>query len=624
MSIPPFTPPLMSISWGGLRLPDNDIAVYFAAVGEKFGDYTSEGFNAYVQGRFVAALNTISAVANVAFTVVTNAVGAEFKMVLDNNEFNNPQADGQMNPPGEPNAGVGELNLLAGNYAPGGTLENGGSTFLVLVHEFLHGMGLAHPHDDGGGSTIMAGVTASNGVLGDFYLNQGVFTVMSYNDGYHSGLPGSKLDENGLFGGTLGPSALDIAVLQSLYGANTTTGAGNSVYVMPEANASGTGWLAIWDIGGHDEIRYNGSGNTTIDLRAATLAQEAGGGGWVSSAVGIAGGFTIAYDVVIEDARGGSGNDTIIGNSAANTLLGNAGDDNLSGLGGNDTIRGGEGADTIYGSAGNNQLFGDNGNDQIFASAAGDFIGGGAGNDMIRGGDGADTIYGGLDNDNIGGGAGNDVIFGSAGANVIYGGLGNDTVQGGTGADTIYGSAGNNQLFGNDGNDVIYTSAAGDFVGGGAGNDSIFGSDGADTIYAGLGDDFIGGGAGNDMIFAGVGANRIYGGLGDDSITAGSGRDVMTGGAGADVFVFSSAAAIGIGAVRDVITDFTSGEDHIDLRALGDTFNNAAGLLGGGASSFYFYATGGLLIGDHNGDGAADWVLELTGTTAVTANDFLL
>ncbi|MDN5787875.1 MAG: hypothetical protein L0H65_12675, partial [Pseudorhodobacter sp.] len=287
MPIGSLTPPLMSISWGGLRLPDNDVGVYFATAGEKFGEYTSEGFNAYVEARFLDALSTISAVANVSFTVTTTAADAEFKMVLDDDEFNSIETDGQMNPPGEAQAGVGEFNALAGNYSPGGTLERGGSTFLVLVHEFLHGMGLAHPHDDGGGSTIMAGVTADTGDLGDFNLNQGVYTVMSYNDGYHSGLPGSTLDENGLFGGTLGPSALDIGVLQSLYGANTSTNAGNNVYLMPEANVAGTGWLTIWDTAGQDEIRYNGSGDSTIDLRAATLNQAEGGGGWISEAAGI-------------------------------------------------------------------------------------------------------------------------------------------------------------------------------------------------------------------------------------------------------------------------------------------------------------------------------------------------
>jgi len=340
---------------------------------------------------------------------------------------------------------------------------------------------------------------------------------------------------------------------------------------------------------------------------------------------------------------GGDGNDTLLGNAGNDTLIGGRGNDFIGGGAGNDaidggagnntifgglgndTVQGGEDSDVIHGSAGRNQLFGNGGADFIQAGTGGDFIGGGAGNDTIRGGDGADTVYGGLGNDNIGGGAGNDLIFGSAGANVIWAGLGNDTVQGGSGSDTIYGSAGNNRLFGNDGNDLIYASAGGDFIGGGAGNDSIFGSDGADTIFAGFGDDFIGGGAGNDQIFAGAGGNRIFGGLGDDRIVAGSGRDVMTGSAGADVFVFTSAAAIGIGAGRDVITDFTSGIDDIDLTGLGGAvFNGTTGFVGGGANSFYYHAPGGILIGDRDGNGLADWVLELTGAPAVTANDFLL
>ncbi|MFN4128551.1 MAG: CAP domain-containing protein [Paracoccaceae bacterium] len=319
-----------------------------------------------------------------------------------------------------------------------------------------------------------------------------------------------------------------------------------------------------------------------------------------------------------------SGN-TLIGGGAGNDLIyGGSGHDRLYGGLGNDTVFGGAGNDQLFGSAGRNQLFGGDGADFIQASTGGDFIGGGAGNDTIRGSAGADTIYGGAGNDNLAGGAGNDQIFGSAGNNIIYAGLGNDTVQGGSGNDTIYGSAGRNQLFGNNGNDVIYTSAAGDFAAGGAGNDSIFGSDGADTIYAGLGDDFIGGGAGNDLIFGGAGDNRIFGGLGNDRVVAGTGKDVMTGGPGADVFVFTSAAHIGIGAGRDVITDFQSGVDDIDLRALATTFNGTDGLLGDGQASFFYHAPGGLLIGDQNGDGVADWVLELTGVSSVTAGDFLL
>jgi len=49
----------------------------------------------------------------------------------------------------------------------------------------------------------------------------------------------------------------------------------------------------------------------------------------------------IAHNAVIENALGGSANDTITGNSSNNTLSGGAGDDSIEGNGGDDTIDGG-------------------------------------------------------------------------------------------------------------------------------------------------------------------------------------------------------------------------------------------------------------------------------------------
>src|SRR5207237_9272354 len=59
--------------------------------------------------------------------------------------------------------------------------------------------------------------------------------------------------------------------------------------------------------------------------------------------VGNIGSYTTS---VIENAIGGSGNDTTTGNSADNTLTGNGGNDTLTGGTGNDTIDGGTGTDT--------------------------------------------------------------------------------------------------------------------------------------------------------------------------------------------------------------------------------------------------------------------------------------
>ncbi len=69
---------------------------------------------------------------------------------------------------------------------------------MVLAHEPMHALGLAHPHDTGGTSSIMNGVVKS-GDYGDFNLNQGVFTVMTYNNGYFTGTPGSAPDDSRIY-----------------------------------------------------------------------------------------------------------------------------------------------------------------------------------------------------------------------------------------------------------------------------------------------------------------------------------------------------------------------------------------------------------------------------------------
>ena len=103
-----------------------------------------------------------------------------------------------------------------------------------------------------------------------------------------------------------------------------STRTGDDVYDLPLTNTIGTGWSSIWDAGGIDTI--SGAGSTTsvtIDLRAATLIKgAAGGGGFISQAGLIGGGFTIAKGVVVENAIGGSRNDRLVGNSSANVLDG--------------------------------------------------------------------------------------------------------------------------------------------------------------------------------------------------------------------------------------------------------------------------------------------------------------
>ena len=91
--------------------------------------------------------------------------------------------------------GIGAFNIVnRGWNEPGPSadpnvttdgLQKGGFAYAVILHEFGHAHGLAHPHDTGGGSEILLGVTGASS-LGLFDLNQGVYTVMSYNDGWQT------------------------------------------------------------------------------------------------------------------------------------------------------------------------------------------------------------------------------------------------------------------------------------------------------------------------------------------------------------------------------------------------------------------------------------------------------
>ena len=194
------------------------------------------------------------------------------------------------------------------------------------------------------------------GFYGTGNLNQSIFTVMSYNGGWATGPQGLTPSANYGSAGTL--MALDIASLQQDYGVNTTYHTGNDTYALPVTNAAGTYYSCIWDAGGADTIRNTSALDSVIDLRAATLLQAEGGGGYVSSVAGVNGGFTIARNAVIENAQGGSGKDMITGNFTANTLNGGGGNDRMSGVKGTDTINGGDGKDTIIGGEGADSLSG--------------------------------------------------------------------------------------------------------------------------------------------------------------------------------------------------------------------------------------------------------------------------
>jgi serralysin len=639
----------------------NVVTIYFAKAGEVITsaeDPTNPGLppvaiqtanvSDFEHNAVMTALHQFEKVADVVYLEVQSNDQADFEYAsYKGTPGPGISLLGSMEPPDEPNEGLALFN--SGDYRWNATdLQQGGFSFVTLIHEIGHGHGLAHPHDNGGHSGIMHGVEPEGAgvadyTTGDYNLNQGVFTMMSYEDGWQSS-PYGNAPTTGGYGYLGGLMAFDIAAIQDKYGVNEDTAKGDDTYVIKDVNAPGTYFTSIWDTGGNDTILYSGARDANIDLRPATLKYEYGGGGWVSYANGIFGGYTIANGVVIERAIGGSGNDTLIGNDADNSLFGNAGNDRLDGGLGRDTLVGGAGDDVLLGGTGlANEMIGGTGNDTYYVSVAGDTLVENAneGTDMVRTTLASFTLKDGFENLTFDG-TGNFSGTGNAADNALIGNAGRDTLTGLDGADTLVGNAGDdslfggtgaaNSLYGGTGNDTYYVNVAGDTI-------VELSGEGIDAVVTGLNFYQLGnqlenllfrGGTGD---FTGVGnalANYIEGGAGNDLLNGGLGADTLVGAGGADQFLFNS--ALGAGNV-DTLADFTSGSDRIFLdhsvfSAIGNGALAPGAFVNGTAAQdaddriLYDSTTGNLFYdADGNGAGAAVLFATLQGHPTLVATD---
>ncbi|MBL8545757.1 MAG: M10 family metallopeptidase, partial [Hyphomonadaceae bacterium] len=202
----------------------------------------------------------------------------------------------------------------------------------ILLHEIGHTLGLLHPSVYDGGA--QSGVTYDADA--DFWQDTRQFTVQSYfNESFTGGSYGQYYVTT--------PQMFDIAAAQYLYGPNMTTRTGATTYgfnsntgigAFSIASAAQGAIFCIWDAGGIDTLDLSGYGtNSEIDLRPESFSSAG-----THSSGAMRGNISIARGVTIENAIGGSGNDTIIGNGANNILIGGAGADRISGGDGNDLI----------------------------------------------------------------------------------------------------------------------------------------------------------------------------------------------------------------------------------------------------------------------------------------------
>ena len=340
--------------------------------------------------------------------------------------------------------------------------------------------------------------------------------------------------------------------------------------------------------------------------------------------------------------------------AGADLAAGNGGNDLLSGLAGNDTLYGGAGNDTLDGGSGNDRMLGGAGDDHYVVNASGDVVAeaANAGHDVVETSLSTYSLTANVE----------EVIVKATGGALVRGnGLGNDMLGGG-GADSLYGNAGNDTLDGGHGNDLLAGGAGNDFYivegqgdrvaeGANSGADTVSVTDGTrytlsanvetlllsgDSVTTGIGNrlaNTIIGNEGNNTIWGQAGADTLNGGGGNDVLVGGDGRDVLTGGSGADLFRFLKASDSTV-AAPDRITDFAPGQDHIDLRQMDanpsqggnqafsyvTSFDNHPGevmvaSLGGGSYR---------VLGDINGDGSADFAIDVTSSGGPAANWFLL
>jgi Ca2+-binding RTX toxin-like protein len=239
-----------------------------------------------------------------------------------------------------------------------------------------------------------------------------------------------------------------------------------------------------------------------------------------------------------------------------------------------------------------------------------DTISAGSGNDSLSGGSGDDSLTGGGGNDTIDGGAGNDTVVNGVGIDSLVGGDGTDTLSmtGWTISTTTDG--GSSAVLGTVVN-LGSTSITAATIAGYKGFDTTAALNSDVTTVASNTTALLGTAAtvstrvdiisGFENVTGSTGKDYIVGSSSANVITGGAGADVLAGGAGADTFVATSTSSVAPSASNvavatgvantwentdtitfgngvDVILDFVSGTDKLDLTTANATPSNLTGV----------------------------------------------
>lgn len=329
----------------------------------------------------------------------------------------------------------------------------------------------------------------------------------------------------------------------------------------------------------------------------------------------------------------GDGDDSITGSDSANEIRGMRGNDTLAGGGGADTLMGGRGNDTYdVGSSWVRIVEGSSaGTDTVITSTT--YTLGANLEQLTLTGTSAVNGTGNSSNNTITGNDANNRLNGKTGTDTLIGGLGDDIyitngddiiTENTTGGTDIVRSSATYTLAANIENLTLTGSSAINGTGNAADN-TIIGNTGANTLNGAAGADTLNGGSGADKVIGGTGLDQLSGAGGNDS------------------FIFNNVVESAITATTtDVITDFVSGRDKINLSSIdafaGSSTNDAFvwkgtaafGSKTQGEVRFQIFDNTGtdndytMIWIDNDADKDVEMAIRLTGLYSLTSSDFIL